>query len=195
MDAAERQLLLLPSVDLARLVRTPSLPSRGLILKEPTPRFTNGQSSQVLESHQPVSARKGERRKRATEYPSATASAPPMPRPAPAEIMETKVWHSLCTQGAASGAMYHSKLVRPQSSVTELQDRNFGRAMISEGFGQYCFAPSSSSEGTAQSASTSRDIALLKNLAEVNRLKAALHAFRGESCVNLENKTLLLHGM
>jgi hypothetical protein len=175
MDAAERQLLLLPSVDLARLVRTPSPPYRGLILKEPTPRFTNGQSSQVLEPHQPVSARKGERRKRATEYPSATASAPPMPRPAPAEIMETKVWHSLCTcstPGAASGAMYHSKLVRPQSSVTGLQDRNFGRAMISEGFGQYCFAPSSSSEGTAQSASTSRDIALLKNLAEVNRLKA-----------------------
>jgi len=186
MAAAERQLLLLPRVDLARLVRTPSPQYRGPILKEPTPRFTNGQSSQV--PHQPVSARKGERSKRATEHPSTAASAPPMPRPAPAEIMETRFWHSLCTQGAARGAMYRSKLVRPQSSVTELQDRNFGRAMISEGFGQYCFAPSSSSEATAQSASTSRDIALLKNLAEVDRLKAALHAFRGERCANQENQ-------
>jgi hypothetical protein len=171
----------------SRFVRTPSPPHRGLVLKEPTPRLPN-----IQVSHHPVSARQGEGRERATPNPSASAPAPAVPRPAPAEIMDTSGWHSLFTQGA--GAM--SKVLQPQSSGRSIPmhfgrssstPKHFGRAIISEGFGQYCFAPRS--QGTGQSACcadtcyadtcTSRDIALLRNLAEVDRLKAALHPHPG----------------
>jgi hypothetical protein len=80
------------------------------------------------------------------------------------------------------------------SKYSDIKDgQNFGRTIVSERGRQYCVeqsvgvavyphssVPFKTLSRSSSSTSMLRDTALLKNMAEVDRLKAAIHALRGD---------------